>query len=169
LSTLIRLAEAGIGLSVMPVRAVEENVRRGNLVAVPSDLPPFDNPLVMIRHYTAVDPAIASVAAIVRASAGTEDATRKVGAGQPGGVGSRPCARAGNAKRGAKTGPGRPENARRTEPAQPKRNPVERGQSDRNPPEGGQSPRSKPAWGQAAHRHATRSDANSGYPPRTKP
>lgn len=74
LSAIIRMTKAGVGLSVLPVQAVEEYVRRGQLIPVPSDLPPFDNPLVMIRHHAAVDPAISSVAGIVHAVSGTGEA-----------------------------------------------------------------------------------------------
>ncbi len=77
LSAIIRMTAAGVGLSVLPVQAVEEHVRRGQLIPVPSDLPPFDNPLVMIRHHAAVDPAISSVAGIVRAVSGTDASVLK--------------------------------------------------------------------------------------------
>jgi len=145
LSTLIRLAEAGIGLSVLPVRAVEENVRRGHLVAVPSDLPPFDNPLVMIRHYAAVDPVIASVAVIVRAAAGSDDATRMVETGKPAGSGKN----AGNGKHRGRNGSSRP---------------APDASQDRGQPAGAQ-----PNRRQSTKRPPARSDAAVDYPPRSQP
>jgi DNA-binding transcriptional LysR family regulator len=73
LEAIIRMTQVGIGLSVLPVHAVADYVQQGLLVPVPSDLPPFDNPLVMVRHHASVDPVVTSVAAIVRAVAGEAD------------------------------------------------------------------------------------------------
>jgi DNA-binding transcriptional LysR family regulator len=116
LSTIIRLTEAGIGVSVLPMLAVAEHVRHGQLVPVPAALPPCDNPWVMIRHPAAVDPAIASVAGIVRAATGPDDPPPRSAKGRAGRVG----------KAGAPNGDIKPAKVRRVgsrppEPGQPGR------------------------------------------------
>jgi DNA-binding transcriptional LysR family regulator len=164
LSTIIRLAEANIGLSVMPVRAVEEHVRRGQLVAVPSDLPAFDNPLVMIRHYAAVDPAIASVAVIVRATAGPEDPVQTVAAGQSGDPDARAGTRDANVEHRGRNGSGRHKDpANRVQPGQ--------SQTERDQPGGSPSNRiqSKLTWRPPAKQQPPRSGGSSGHPPRSQP
>jgi DNA-binding transcriptional LysR family regulator len=166
LSTLIRLAEAGIGLSVMPVHAVEENLRRGHLVAVPSDLPPFDNPLVLIRHYAAVDPSVASVAAIVSAAAGSDDPSRIVDTGGPGNPNKKP----GNGEHRGRNGNNRHalDEAQSDQDHRDRRQP-DRGQPDRGQPDRGRPKGIKSARIQSAKRPPTRNDAAADYPPRSQP